>query len=115
MTFSTVRIRRARVARVLALCTAHMYREDGNSQGGILGTVLMAATKDISMGVLGVPGGPYAQLLLRSVDFDTYYAVIRARYPNPVDQVVLLNLIQMLWDRCDARYGRGRRVRKMDA
>jgi hypothetical protein len=31
----------------------------GNSQGGILGTVYMAVTQDVTRGVLGVPGNLY--------------------------------------------------------
>lgn len=44
----------------------HYY---GNSLGGILGTVYMATTTDVTRGTLGVPGGPFGLLLPRSQDF----------------------------------------------
>jgi hypothetical protein len=60
---------------------------DGNSNGGILGTVFLALSNDIHRGVLGVPGAPYNLLVFRSVDFAAYYDLIAARFPDPVDQV----------------------------
>ena len=42
---------------------------DGNSQGGILGGVLVAVSPDVKRGVLGVTAMNYSILLNRSVDF----------------------------------------------
>jgi hypothetical protein len=73
----------------------------GNSQGGIMGTLLMAVTTDILRGQLGVGGGPYSMLLPRSSDFTPLFDIIKIRYGNPVDRISLLALMQALWDRMD--------------
>ena len=49
--------------------------------------------------MLGVAGMNYSTLLERSVDFDPFNDLIKATYPNRVDRVLGLQLIQMLWDR----------------
>jgi hypothetical protein len=74
---------------------------DGNSQGGIFGGTVMAVSQDITRGVLGVPGMNYSLLLTRSVDFDTYSAILYPAYPNELERPLLLALIQMLWDRSE--------------
>lgn len=71
----------------------------GGSEGGILGATFMALTTDITRGGLEVAGQPYDLLLNRSVDFDPYWALIRGAYPNALDVQLLLDLVQMLWDR----------------
>jgi len=73
----------------------------GNSQGGILGGVYMAVSTDVTRGVLGVPGAPYAMMLPRSHDFWDLFDVIKERYPNATDRIALMSVIQLLWDRCD--------------
>ncbi len=72
---------------------------DGNSQGGIMGIMLAALSRDFERAVLGVPGMNYSLLLPRSVDFDTYEAVMIPAYPDPVDRALLIGMVQMLWDR----------------
>jgi hypothetical protein len=72
---------------------------DGNSQGGIMGIMLAALSRDFERAVLGVPGMNYSLLLPRSVDFDTYEAVMVPAYPDPVDRALLIAMVQMLWDR----------------
>jgi len=74
---------------------------DGNSQGGIFGGTVMAIAKDITRGVLGVPGMNYSLLLTRSTDFATYSAILYPSYPVVIQRPLLLALIQMLWDRSD--------------
>ena len=74
---------------------------DGNSQGGIFGGTVMAVSRDITRGVLGVPGMNYSLLLTRSVDFNTYSAILYPKYPNEIERPLLLALIQTLWDRSD--------------
>ena len=74
---------------------------DGNSQGGIFGGTVMAIAQDITRGVLGVPGMNYSLLLTRSVDFDTYAAILYPAYPNELQRPLVLALIQMLWDRSE--------------
>lgn len=72
---------------------------DGNSQGGIMGLMLAAVSPDFERAVLGVPGMNYSMLLPRSVDFDTYEAVMEPAYPSTLDRMVIIGLMQMLWDR----------------
>lgn len=74
---------------------------DGNSQGGILGGVLMAASQDLTRGVLGSLGMNYSTLLNRSKDFDQYAIVLYAGYQDPLDRQLLFALMQMLWDRSE--------------
>ena len=72
---------------------------DGNSQGGIMGLMLAAVSPDIERAVLGVTGMNYSMLLPRSVDFDTYEAVMKPAYPNDLDRTLIFGFVQMLWDR----------------
>ncbi len=72
---------------------------DGNSQGGIIGGAATAVATDWKKAVLGVPGMNYSLLLNRSVDFDTYFAVLNGAYPDRVDQQIIYGVLQMLWDR----------------
>lgn len=74
---------------------------DGNSQGGILGGVVMAASKDIQRGALGSLGMNYSTLLTRSTDFDEYALPLYASYTDPLDRQLAFSLIQMLWDRSE--------------
>ncbi len=75
---------------------------DGNSQGGIFGGALTAIAPDFERSVLGVPGMNYSLLLPRSVDFDTYNAFWVPAYPNRLDRMLTLSVIQTLWDRGEA-------------
>lgn len=75
---------------------------DGNSQGGIIGPQLVAASPDVRRGVVGVPGMRYALLLPRSVDFDAYLAVLRGAYDDPGEYQIMYALLQQLWDRGEA-------------
>lgn len=78
--------------------TAHLDY-DGNSQGGIMGQMLAAVSPDIERAVLGVTGMNYSMLLERSVDFETYAAIMEPAYPNHLDRALILAIVQMLWDR----------------
>ena len=80
--------------------TAHLDY-DGNSQGAIMGLALTAVSPDIERSVLGVATMNYSLLLPRSVDFDVYEAVFQPAYPNDLDRVLILSLVQMLWDRAE--------------
>jgi len=75
---------------------------DGNSQGGILGGALTAVAQDWTHSVLGVPGMNYSTLLQRSVDFDTYAAILKPAYPDELDRLLGFSVMQMLWDRAEA-------------
>ncbi len=75
---------------------------DGNSQGGIMGGGLTAVAPDFNRAVLGVPGMNYSTLLQRSVDYDTYAAIINPSYPKAIWTQLWLAQIQLLWDRGEA-------------
>ncbi|MFD8568304.1 hypothetical protein [Streptomyces sp. NPDC059639] len=79
--------------------TAHGLTYDGNSQGGILGGALVAASKDVRRGVLGVTGMNYGLLLNRSADFAPFQQVLDVAYPDRLRQQIVLQLYQMVWDR----------------
>ncbi|MGE0324316.1 MAG: hypothetical protein AB7K71_18990 [Polyangiaceae bacterium] len=73
----------------------------GGSQGGIFGAVYMALSTDVTRGVLAVPGQSYNLLLDRSVNFDSFIALLRVTYPSQLDIQMALALVQMQWDRAE--------------
>jgi hypothetical protein len=74
----------------------------GNSQGGSVGTVMMAMSTDVTRGVLGVPGSGYPFLLHRSVVFtDAYATAISATYREPDVLTRFLALLGTAWDDFD--------------
>lgn len=79
----------------------------GNSQGGIFGGAYLAIQPEIERGVLGVPGMPYSLLLSRSKDFDPFFVLFQAVYPDQRDITLWMALMQMLWDSGEpSGYGR---------
>jgi hypothetical protein len=89
---------------------------DGNSQGGIYGGVVCAVIPDARRCVLGVPGQDYGVLLPRSSDYVStgtsivnpndptdvsYSPAFDTSYPDQSQRMLILDLIQMLWDRGD--------------
>ncbi len=75
--------------------TPELYRDDGrlawdptttwyhgNSQGGSVGTVMMAMSTDVTRGDLGVPGSGYPFLLHRLSVFEPFAALISATCPG---------------------------------
>lgn len=80
------------------LDTSHLYY-NGNSQGGIMGGALTAVAPDFTRASLGVPAMNYSVLLPRSVDFDEFAQVLYPSYPDETVRPLVLDLIQMLWDR----------------
>lgn len=73
----------------------------GISQGGIMGSVVMALSPDIERGALGVMGQPYSMLLFRSIGFTQFLDVIKVTYSDFREQQFLVALFQMLWDRVE--------------
>jgi hypothetical protein len=71
----------------------------GNSQGGILGGATSAVSTEWTRALLGVPGINYALLLTRSSNWPQFQLVFDRAYTSPVDRVIALQLIQLLWDR----------------
>lgn len=92
---------------------------DGNSQGGIYGGTVCAVSIDVKHCVLGVPGMGYSVLLPRSADYvanssqfsssnltgqiglPAYSQVLDTAYPDQAQRMLILDLIQTLWDRSD--------------
>lgn len=73
----------------------------GISQGGIMGSVILASTDDVARGALGVMGMPYSLLVFRSVDFDQFLTLIRLFYPDRRTNQLLIGMGQMPWDRVE--------------
>lgn len=73
----------------------------GNSQGGIMGTVYMATSTDVTRGCIGVGGGPFGILLPRSSDFTDLFIILKIRYEKQIELMGLLAVIQLLWDRME--------------
>jgi hypothetical protein len=72
----------------------------GYSQGGIMGGAVSALSTEWKRVILGVPGMDYGGLLLnRSVDWNEFAAIYTKAYTDPVDQQVVLQMAQLLWDR----------------
>ena len=71
----------------------------GVSEGGILGGSLTAVAPDWDNAALVVPGMNYSVLLPRSTDYAPFEAVLKSAYPDESDRTMVLQLIQMLWDR----------------
>jgi hypothetical protein len=72
----------------------------GYSQGGIMGGAVSALSTEWTRSILGVPGMDYGGLLLnRSVDWDEFKAIFDVSYPDRVDEQIVLQLAQLLWDR----------------
>jgi hypothetical protein len=72
----------------------------GYSQGGIMGGAVSAVSTEWTRVILGVPGMDYGGLLLpRSVDWNEFAAIYDKAYTDPVDEQVVLQLAQLLWDR----------------
>jgi hypothetical protein len=74
----------------------HYY---GISQGGILGGAYTALSPDVQRSVMSVGGMPYALLLPRSRNFDTYYSLLRLHLADHRErQIFVSGLLQQLWD-----------------
>ena len=70
----------------------------GNSQGSVVGCGYCAYQRDIRRCVCGVPGSPFALLLSRSSDFDTYDAALKLQLTHAQDIRLAITLMQVLWD-----------------
>jgi hypothetical protein len=72
----------------------------GYSQGGIMGGAASALSNEWTRAILGVPGMNYAGLLLnRSIDWNAFKSIFNVSYKGPVEQQIVLQLGQLLWDR----------------
>jgi hypothetical protein len=83
---------------------------DGGSQPGRLPAIvaayepslLRAAADPARDAVPGLGATSYAALLDRSADGPQFRKILAAAYPDPLDAVMALGLLQMRWDRIDA-------------
>jgi hypothetical protein len=83
-----------------ALFKTHDAHFMGYSQGGIMGGAVSALSTEWTRAILGVPGMDYGGLLLdRSVDWNEFSAIFGKAYTDPIDQQIVLQLAQLLWDR----------------
>jgi len=82
-----------------SVLNTHELFYNGNSQGGIMGGALTAVSPDFTRASLGVPAMNYSTLLPRSVDFDPFAGVLYSAYPDETARPLILDLMQMLWDR----------------
>lgn len=73
----------------------------GLSQGHIFGTPVIALDPVIERGVVGVGGGNYSLMLERSSDWPQYRGILIGAYDDPLDLVLLINLMQMRWDKTE--------------
>jgi len=73
----------------------------GISQGGIMGTTICAIDPQIQKCVLGVGAVNYSLLLERSADWPTYRTTLSGAYPDPLDDILVINLMQNRWDRTE--------------
>ena len=74
----------------------------GISQGGIMGTTVCGIDPVITRCTLQVGAINYSLLLERSRDWPTYSTTLNGAYPDPYDDVMVINLMQQQWDRTEA-------------
>ena len=73
----------------------------GISDGGIQGGTYMGLSQDVTRGVLNVPGCEWSLLIQRSTDFANLQQILDVEYADPLDQQLLLALLQPEWDFTD--------------
>lgn len=73
----------------------------GLSQGAIFGTPFMAWEPTVTRAVLGVGAANYSMLLDRSADWPTYRTILAGSYADPLDDTLIISLMQMRWDKTE--------------
>jgi len=73
----------------------------GISDGGIQGGTFMALSRDVTRGVLNVPGCDWNLMMLRSHDFQGLKTFLDSVYPDFLDQQILIAALQSYWDYTD--------------
>src|ERR1019366_5229946 len=76
----------------------HLFSH-GNRPGGLMGGALPALSPDFPRASLGVPAMNYSVRRPRSVDGDEFAQVFYPYYPNQTTRPLVLDMMQMLWDR----------------
>src|SRR6185503_19191073 len=64
-------------------------------------TTVIAYDPVIRRGVVGSGGGNYSIMLERSTDWPMYRQIVLGAYPDPLDLVLIINLMQMRWDKTE--------------
>jgi hypothetical protein len=88
----------AGAANTPVIDTSELYY-DGNSNGAVNGTALIALAQDFTKAVLGVGFINFSTILRRSVDFDPFKLLIDANFPSEIERTLVISLIQNIWDR----------------
>ncbi len=73
----------------------------GASQGGILGTVMVALNPDILRGVINVGGGPFSHLMSRAGPFAPFFLVANGTMGNTLRAQALMGMFQAKVDTID--------------
>jgi len=73
----------------------------GISQGGIFGASVVALSRDVTRGVLGVPGNNYTTLLERSTGFESFGTLMLQNYPDRRDRLIGISLMGQLWEQTE--------------
>ena len=71
----------------------------GISLGGIMGTVYVSLSTNVTYGVCNVPGFPFELLLPRSADFNQFRSILQTRYPQNYDMMIIYAMAQMVFNR----------------
>ena len=73
----------------------------GNSQGGTQGALVMAMSRDLSRGTLGVPGVSVGWILARASQWKDLAGAIQRNYPDPYEFAAIMSLVAVGWDHGD--------------
>jgi hypothetical protein len=73
----------------------------GASLGGIQGSSFISISDDISRAVFGVPGSSWSTMISRSIVFPPLRAFVHPHYPDPLDFLFGVALIQSRFDHTD--------------
>ncbi len=70
----------------------------GVSQGSVLGTVFFAWDPNLTRGAFHVGGAAWSLLFERSTYWVTFGLILKGAYPEPVDQVIMQQILQTALD-----------------
>ncbi|MEZ4309179.1 MAG: hypothetical protein R3F14_14175 [Polyangiaceae bacterium] len=73
----------------------------GISLGGVMGSVLVAASPDLERGVFNVGAAGWTTLLQRSLNWALFKLIVDGSYADKVDQQVLITILQSYLDPAD--------------
>ena len=73
----------------------------GLSLGGIEGSSLISVSRNITRGVMIVPGASWSTIGERSHDFLELFGAVSLAYPDPLFQLEFFSLTQSRWDPAD--------------